>query len=34
MAEVTMAAIKALREKTVAGMSDVKSAQVEANGNE
>lgn len=34
MAEITMAAIKALREKTGAGMTDVKAALVEANGNE
>jgi elongation factor Ts len=34
MAEITMAAIKALREKTGAGMTDVKAALVEANGSE
>jgi elongation factor Ts len=34
MAEITMSAIKALREKTGAGMVDVKSALVEANGDE
>jgi elongation factor Ts len=34
MAEITMAAVKALREKTGAGMTDVKAALVEANGNE
>lgn len=34
MAEVTMTAIRALREKTGAGMTDVKSALVEANGSE
>jgi len=34
MAEVSASAIKALREKTGAGMSDCKSALVEANGDE
>ena len=34
MAEITMAAVKALREKTQAGMTDCKAALVEANGNE
>src|SRR4028119_1428757 len=34
MAEITMAAIKALREKTGAGMTDVKAALVEAGGSE
>lgn len=34
MAEITASAIKALREKTGAGMSDVKNALVEANGDE
>jgi elongation factor Ts len=34
MAEVTAAAVKALREKTQAGMSDCKAALIEANGNE
>lgn len=34
MAEITVSAVKALREKTGAGMSDVKNALVEANGNE
>lgn len=34
MAEITASAVKALREKTGAGMSDVKNALVEANGNE
>jgi elongation factor Ts len=34
MAEITMNAIKALREKTGAGMADVKNALVEANGDE
>jgi elongation factor Ts len=34
MAEITAAAVKALREKTGAGMSDVKAALVEANGSE
>ncbi|HEX8267940.1 MAG TPA: translation elongation factor Ts [Pyrinomonadaceae bacterium] len=34
MAEITMAAIRALREKTGAGMTDVKAALVEANGSE
>jgi elongation factor Ts len=34
MAEITMAAVKALREKTGAGMTDVKAALVEANGSE
>lgn len=34
MAEITAAAVKALREKTGAGMSDVKAALVEASGNE
>lgn len=34
MAEITAAAVKALREKTGAGMVDCKNALVEANGNE
>src|SRR6266851_516290 len=34
MAEVTAAAIKALREKTGAGMMDCKKALIEADGNE
>jgi elongation factor Ts len=34
MAEVTAAAVKALREKSGAGMIDVKNALVEANGDE
>ncbi len=34
MAEITAAAVKALREKTGAGMSDCKKALVESNGNE
>lgn len=34
MAEITMSAIKELREKTGAGMMDCKSALTEANGNE
>lgn len=34
MAEITASAVKALREKTGAGMSDVKAALVEAEGNE
>jgi elongation factor Ts len=34
MAEITASAVKALREKTGAGMSDVKNALVEAGGNE
>lgn len=34
MAEITASAVKALREKTGAGMSDVKAALVEAAGNE
>lgn len=34
MAEITASAVKALREKTGAGMSDVKNALVEAAGNE
>ncbi len=34
MAQVTLEAIKALREKTGAGMTDVKAALVEANGSE
>ena len=34
MAEITAAAVKALREKTQAGMSDCKKALVEAEGNE
>lgn len=34
MAEITASAVKALREKTGAGMSDVKNALVEADGNE
>ena len=33
MAEITMSAVKALREKTGAGMVDCKSALVEADGN-
>lgn len=34
MAEITASAVKALREKTGAGMVDCKNALVEANGNE
>src|SRR6267378_5635743 len=34
MAEITAAAIKALREKTGAGMMDCKKALIEAGGNE
>src|ERR1700755_2333004 len=34
MAEVSAAAVKALREKTGAGMMDCKKALIEANGNE
>ena len=34
MAEITASAVKVLREKTGAGMSDVKAALVEAEGNE
>lgn len=34
MAEITAAAVKTLREKTGAGMSDCKKALVESNGNE
>ena len=34
MAEITAAAVKALREKSGAGMIDVKNALVEANGDE
>ena len=34
MAEITAAAVKSLREKTQAGMTDCKSALVEADGNE
>lgn len=34
MAEITAAAVKSLREKTGAGMTDCKSALVEANGSE
>lgn len=34
MAEITASAVKALREKTGAGMIDVKNALVEANGDE
>ena len=34
MAEITASAVKALREKSVAGMIDVKNALVEANGDE
>ena len=34
MAEITAAAVKALREKTSAGMSDCKKALVESSGNE
>lgn len=34
MAEITAAAVKALREKTGAGMTDCKKALVESNGNE
>src|SRR5260370_17456594 len=34
MAEITAAAIKALREKTGAGMMDCKKALIEAEGNE
>ena len=34
MAEITASAVKALREKSGAGMIDVKNALVEANGDE